>query len=137
MKKNMTPALLDTEPPDVTPETFVLQAGAVFLTHYIQFAKATEKARLLRKETTRVGDATVECEVIEIQAPLPGYRDTYTWWVDDKRHLVLREDTKPATPRRPASSTVFAVAQIGGPMPDGLFRFTPPPGAKLADDPER
>jgi outer membrane lipoprotein-sorting protein len=136
-RKNVTPALLDTEPPEVTPETFVLQAGVVFLTHYIQFAKVTDRARLLRKETIRVGNAGVECEVIEIHAPLPGYRDTYTWWVDDERHLVLREDTKPATPRRPASSMVFAAAQIGEPLPDGLFRFTPPSGAQLADGPER
>jgi outer membrane lipoprotein-sorting protein len=136
-KKNVTPALLDTEPPEVTPETFVLQAGVVFLTRYVQLAKAVDRARLLRKETIQVGDGEVECDVLEIQAPLPGYRDTYTWWVDEKRHLVLREDIKPATPRRPLSSTIYTMAQIGEQIPDELFHFSPPPGAKFADEPER
>lgn len=133
-KKNVAPALLDTEPPEVTPETFVLQAEAVFLTRYVQFGKAADHARVLRRENLQVGVQSVLCTVIEIQAPLPGYRDTYTWWVDERRHLVLREDTKPATPRRPVSSTIYTEAAIGDPIPEEIFHFMPPPGARLVDD---
>jgi outer membrane lipoprotein-sorting protein len=132
-KNNVTPALLDTEPPEVTPETFVLQAEAVFLTRYVQLGKAADRARLLRKETLQTAGGAAACYVIEIQAPLPGYRDTYTWWVDEKSYLVLREDTKPTAPKRPLSSTIYSTAMIGEPIPDELFHFSAPPGAKLVE----
>lgn len=132
-KKRVAPALLDTEPAEVTPETFVLQAEAVFLTRYARFAKAADHARVLRKENVQSGGQSVACTVVEIEAPLPGYRDTYTWWVDEKTHLVLREDTRPASSRRPLSSTIYTEAAIGEPIPEQMFHFTPPPGARLVD----
>lgn len=131
-RKKVTLPLLDTEPPAISAETFVLQADAVFLSRYARLAGATDKARLVRQETLQAGGAA-DCFVIELQAPLPGFRDNYTWWVDRKRYLVLREDTQPASTRRPASSVVFTLAVIDEPIPDELFRFTPPPGAKQVD----
>src|SRR4029077_21022996 len=79
-RKGVTLPLLDTEPPAITPETFVLQADAVFLTRYAELAKASDHARLLRQEK----QSGVDCYVIELEAPRPGYRDSYTWWVDAK-----------------------------------------------------
>jgi outer membrane lipoprotein-sorting protein len=132
-KKSTTIPLLDTEPPEVSPETFVWQADAVFITRYAQMAKAADHAKLLRSETIAAGGGNADCYVFEIAAPLPGYRDTYTWWVDKKRYLVLREDTQPASSRRPSSSTVYTMATINEALPDDLFHFSPPPGAKQVD----
>jgi outer membrane lipoprotein-sorting protein len=132
-KKKTTLPLLDTEPPEITPETFVLQAESVFLTRYAQFAQATDHARYLRQETLSLAAGPAPCYVFELQAPLPGFRDTYTWWVDQKRHLVLREDTKPDSTRRPASSVVYSLASIDEPIPEDAFHFTPPAGARLVE----
>jgi outer membrane lipoprotein-sorting protein len=132
-KKRTTLPLLDTEPPEITPEAFVLQAETVFLRRYSQFASAADHARYLRQETLTTPAGPVACFVIELQAPLPGYRDTYTWWVDPKRSLVLREDTKPATPRRPSSTVIYSLASIGEPIPPQIFQFMPPVGARLVD----
>jgi len=132
-RKRVTLPLLDTEPPAISPDTFVLQADTVFLTRYAEFAKAADHARLLRQEIIAAGGGTADCYVIEFQAPLPGFRDRYTWWVDKTRHLVVREDTQPASSRRPASSVIYTAASIDEPLPDDLFRFTPPPGAKQVD----
>lgn len=126
-KKSTSLPLADTEPPDVTPETFVLQAETVFITRYVRLATAVDHAKVLRQENFQ----NAECYVIELQAPLPGFRDTYTWWVDKIRHVVLREDTQPDSPRRRPSRSVFSVARIDEPLPEELFHFTPPPGAKL------
>ena len=128
-RKSTTLPLLDTEPPDITPEAFVLQAETVFLTRYAELAKATDHATFIREETIQGAD----CYVIRIQAPLPGFRDDYTWWVDKKRYLILREDTQPSTPRRPSSSTIYTLATIDEPIPEELFHFTPPPGSKLVE----
>jgi outer membrane lipoprotein-sorting protein len=132
-KKRTTLPLLDTEPPEITPEAFVLQAETVFLRRYAQFAQATDHARYLRQETLTTPAGPVPCAVIELRAPLPAYRDTYTWWIDPKRSLVLREDTRPATNRRPPSTVVYSLASIGEPMPPEIFQFTPPAGATQVD----
>jgi len=129
-QKMTTLPLLDTEPPDITPETFVLQADAIFLTHFSEFAKAADRARLAREDVLPTPNGNIDCYVFEFHAPLPGFRDDYTWWVDRQRYLVLREDTRPATPRRPPSSTIYTLASIDEPLPAELFRFTPPAGAK-------
>jgi len=132
-RKKTTLPLLDTEPPEITAETFVLQAETLFLTRYAELAKATDHARYLRQETISTENGSAPCYVFEMQAPRPGFRDTYTWWVDQKRHLVLREDTKPATQRRPASSVIYRSASIDEPIPEDVFHFTPPAGAKLVE----
>ena len=133
-RKNTSLPLLDTEPPEVSPETFVLQAEVVFLSRYARFAKAAaSSARLLRQETIPIAGGTADCYVFEIHAPLPAFQDDYTWWVDKNRYLVLREDTKPSSARRKPSSTIYTLASIDEPVPEELFHFTPPPGAKQVD----
>jgi outer membrane lipoprotein-sorting protein len=124
-KKKITLPLLDTEPPAVSPETFVLQADVVFLSRYARLAAATDHAKLVRADT--------DSYVIELHAPLPGFRDTYTWWVDRKRYVVVREDTQPASNRRPVSSVVYSLASIDEPIPQELFHFSPPAGAKQVE----
>jgi hypothetical protein len=53
-----------------------------------------------------------------------------TWWIDKRRFLVLRDDQAGGpNPSFVGSSTVWIRTQIDG-VPDDLFIFTPPPGAK-------
>jgi len=128
-KKKVTLPLLDTEPHAISSETFVLQADVVFLSRYARLAAAADHAKLIRQE----GDNYV----IELCAPLPGFRDQYTWWVDKRRYLVVREDTQPASTRRPVSSVVYSVASIDEPIPEDVFHFTPPAGAKQVEQLEQ
>jgi outer membrane lipoprotein-sorting protein len=43
--------------------------------------------------------------------------------VDQQRFLILREDDA-------GSSSVFTTIKLGQPLPDELFEFKPPPGAR-------
>jgi outer membrane lipoprotein-sorting protein len=127
----------DVEPPDpqagpATSESpFVQQFAKLLFVRYIGFADAGSKARLVREETIDAGGGQTACYVVEI--PGQGSED-YTWWIDEKRFVVLREDTKPTEPGMPATSVVFTVAQINDALPSELFTFTPPPGSKLVDE---
>jgi len=125
IRKSTSLPLVDSEPPDVTSDVFVLQAETRFLTRYARLATAADHATLLRQEA--------DCYVIQLKAPLPGFRDDYTWWVDQKRFVVVREDTQPASTRWRPSSAVFSVASINEPLPAGIFQYTPPAGAKLVE----
>jgi outer membrane lipoprotein-sorting protein len=111
---------------------FVRQFAMLLFYRYVGFAKNSAEARLLRQETIEAGGGMAECYVIEIKSPENG--GDYTWWVDQKRFLVLREDTKPADASQPPSSVVFTVAQLNEPLAEDLFQFTPPAGAKLVDE---
>jgi outer membrane lipoprotein-sorting protein len=123
----------DTEPPDVTPDIWVFQAETRFMTRYARLSTAADHATLVRQEAIQTAAGMVDCYVIELKAPLPGFRDDYTWWVDSKRFLVLRDDTRPASTRYRPSSSVFSVASINEPLPEGVFQFTPPAQATLVE----
>jgi len=87
-----------------------------------QFGPASETdARLLREEA--------DCYVIQFQ-PSRIPRSVTTWWIDKRRFLVLRDDQAGGPdPLLVGSSTVFTRTQTSG-VPDDLFLFMPPPGAK-------
>jgi outer membrane lipoprotein-sorting protein len=106
---------------------FVKNFASLLFVRYVGFAQSASKARVLRDEAI----GAVDCYVVEI--PDQGSED-YTWWIDKKRFIVLREDTKPADPSMPATSVVFTVAQINESLPADLFKFTPPAGSKLVED---
>jgi len=80
--------------------------------------------RFLREQPIEYGGAKVNCYVLSISEKET--KLAYTWWVDTKRHLILRED-------HGDSSTVFATIKLGGPIPDDRFKFTPPPGAQKVE----
>jgi outer membrane lipoprotein-sorting protein len=46
-----------------------------------------------------------------------------TWWIDKTNYHVVRVDDD-------QSSVVFTTIKLNEPLPDDLFIFTPPPGAK-------
>lgn len=82
-----------------------------------QFAPA---AILLREEAIEFGGSKVECFVLSIAARQENA--AFTWWVDAKRYLVLREDRKD-------SSFLFKTIKLGEALPNELFKYEPPPGA--------
>ena len=121
--------------PLVTPEGPV----SAFIDHiedtFFQGFKVlgTFQARLLREETVSGNGSPVRCYVVEIVTPL---QTAFTWWVDEKRNVVLREVFEA---RRPGQSpsltrrTEFSVAQIGGLIDKQLFVFSPPAGARQTE----
>jgi outer membrane lipoprotein-sorting protein len=90
----------------------------------------TFQARLLREETVSGSGVPVPCYVVEIVTPL---QTAFTWWVDEKRNVVLREVFESRRPGQPPSltrRTEFSVDQIGGSIDKQSFVFSPPSGAR-------
>ena len=57
----------------------------------------------------------------------PKYISTVqTWWIDKASYHVVRVDDDD-------SSVVFTTIKLNEPLPDDLFKFTPPPGAKKVE----
>lgn len=93
-------------------------------------------ARLLRQETLEQDGRRIPCYVVEIAHDK---KDEFlTWWIDQSRYIVLREDIEegrghtgePVTYRE---SAVYTVVKINEPLSPDLFVFTPPPGAKQVE----
>ena len=80
-------------------------------------------AKLRREEEIEFSGAKIICYVVSVPEKWPG---PYTWWIDKASHRIMREDTGDG-------STVYTTVKLGGPLPDGLFKFEPPPGAKKID----
>jgi len=90
-------------------------------------------ARLLREEAVSINGSRAACYVIKITTPL---HTAFTWWIDKKSSLVLREAFELNRPPEPPSltrRTEFTVIQIGGPIDQQSFVFIPPPGARQTD----
>jgi outer membrane lipoprotein-sorting protein len=100
-----------------------------FILEYRLAAADESDARLLREESIEIGNTKADCYVVQFQSPrLP--RFVSTWWVDKRRFLVLRDDQEGGSdPSMVGSRTIWIRTQLDG-VPDDLFLFTPPPGAK-------
>ena len=81
-------------------------------------------AKFLRNEAIDFGGAKIDCYVLSIPSTIG--RSGYTWWVDARRYLVLREDSSD-------SSSVFTTIRLGEPLSDDLFTFKPPVEAQRVD----
>jgi outer membrane lipoprotein-sorting protein len=99
-----------------TPE----QMDRVVMQKYRAAADFIKGAKFLREDEIQVGAANVACYVISVPEESPG---PYTWWVDEKSHRVLREVTS-------EGGTTYTIIKLGEALPDGLFKFKPPPGAR-------
>ncbi len=117
--------------PGAGESPFAQQFAMLLFIRYIGFAQLARQAHFAREETIDAGGGRADCYVVTIMGQ--GSED-YTWWIDKKRFVVLREDTRPTDPANPATSVVFTVAQINEPLSADLFKFTPPPGSKLVDE---
>jgi outer membrane lipoprotein-sorting protein len=81
-------------------------------------------AKILREDAIVFGGSKVDCYVVSVAEKPGGY--AYTWWVDKQTFRILREDNA-------GSSTVFTTIKLGESLPDDLFKFVPPPGARKVE----
>jgi outer membrane lipoprotein-sorting protein len=98
-----------------------------------------ENARLLREASIETDAGPTTCYVIEIpEEKEPGiYPQSYTWWVEKGSNKLLREDRRRVAPRGSDESiTVYQTVKLDEPLPEELFVFTPPPGARKVEQPE-
>jgi hypothetical protein len=89
-------------------------------------ADSIDGARVLREEAVRLAGAIVDCWVVSLPQRKNG--TAYTWWVDKQLGRIVHEDDA-------GSSTRFTTIQLSGALPDDLFRFAPPAGARKLDKP--
>ena len=82
-----------------------------------------EGAKFLREETIEIGSGKVDCYLVTVSTMKDGSQSTYTWWVDKQHYHVVRDDGAD-------SSSVFTTIKLAEPLPDDLFRFDPPAGAR-------
>jgi outer membrane lipoprotein-sorting protein len=93
-------------------------------------AEHTSGAKFLREETLEIAGKKMDsyvCHVVVV--PLDSDAFPSTWWIDKKTYRVLREDDLNSDS---TSTTVFTEWRLDEPQPAGLFKFTPPPGARKA-----
>jgi outer membrane lipoprotein-sorting protein len=83
------------------------------------------------EETLTVQGSSFPCIVVSIEGrPFP--KSKAKLWIDKARKVVLREDvTNVSGTIVESSSTIYQIVRINEPLPEVLFQFTPPPGAKL------
>ena len=108
---------------------------------YKSLEKFEANAKLLREETLNAGGADRACWVVEVppRFPVGGIvieRSPTTYWVEKATHLIVKETEttklKPPmqdTPQTQISTTTYSVLRVAEPIPDDLFKFTPPPNA--------
>ncbi len=109
----------------ITPAPGGLGEGPEFLMSGIRsIASQAMNGKLVREENLGVGGSDTACYVIE--ATFEGQPETL--WIDKKRFLILRKDTAD-------SKVTFTTVKLNQPLPDELFKFDPPPGAKKIEPP--
>lgn len=90
----------------------------------------TQDARIVREEKCPTTSAQTTCDVIEIK-DRTNPQALYTFWVDKKRHLVLRRDIAFVWENgSDVTSIIYDVTELNAQLPDDLFVFTPPRSAK-------
>jgi len=111
------------------------------IAQYYHLLRGLTDARWVRAEPVTLGGRAVECDVIaaDYQHP-PGLNATYSptfLWVERERALVLRESTfvhveaaDTTGPSEMSQSTSYVTARTNQVLPESLFAFRPPAGAK-------
>jgi outer membrane lipoprotein-sorting protein len=92
-----------------------------------RYRRATEfadSAKYLREELLEIGDTEAYCYVVTV-FPI-GTRGPFTWWVDKRSYQILREDDA-------GNSVTFRTVKLNTLLPDDLFKFDPPPGARQVE----
>jgi outer membrane lipoprotein-sorting protein len=87
-------------------------------------AEYAASARIIREEAMDFGGAKAECYVVTFTER--ERKTAYTWWIEKGRYRVLRED-------HAGSSTVYTTIELNEALPDALFKFVPPAGARKAE----
>jgi TonB family protein len=112
-----------------------------FLAGYSRLPDRLGDAKIIGAETLEIGGRRSDCFVIEAYyfATLTGRQSstlTRKLWIDKSRNIVLRE-IQHTEARMPWGRTIntkmtyiFTVAMVGESIPESLFTFIPPEGAK-------
>jgi outer membrane lipoprotein-sorting protein len=82
------------------------------------FGEMMKGAALVREENLSVNGARASCYVFETRSG--------TFWVDKSRYVILQAQTGEAR-------IVFTSVKLNESLPDDLFKFEPPPGAKRVE----
>lgn len=107
---------------------------------YERLADYAPVARVIRQEGAMISGREIPCWVVE----LPGAPETANGvqnfprllWIEKERSLVLRDvlSSRVRRPYTPPSEQIrtctFTLAKINEPLPDPLFQFVPPDGAR-------
>jgi len=99
-----------------------IEASGVDFSTMLRYRTAADfsaTAGFLREETIEIAGAKIVCYVVLVREE----KYEYTWWVDEKSNHILREDSD-------GSSAIFTTVKMGEPLPDSLFKFVVPPGAR-------
>jgi outer membrane lipoprotein-sorting protein len=91
---------------------------------YRSAVDAADKTSFVREEEINVAGVKSTCYVVLV--PPQEHLPEQVWWIDKSSYRVLRVDDKD-------SSAVFTTIKLNEPLPDGLFEFTPPPGAQKVE----
>ena len=113
-----------------------------FVTQYATLPDALKRARILREESLELGGEARSCFVVEVE--VQGAEDSRneeilprTLWIEKARYLVLKETSgsRRESPEfegrlETKQSLTLSLAKINQSLPDNLFVFQPPAGAK-------
>jgi peroxiredoxin/outer membrane lipoprotein-sorting protein len=110
---------------------------------YEHIAKRVTWAKIVRTEEVEVEGKSIDCYVVEVAyEPSTESSDIerkslpQTFWIDKARYIVLR-DISIAKTDLPAfqieQRSTLTVAKMNEPLPDNLFVFVPPEGAREVD----
>jgi outer membrane lipoprotein-sorting protein len=105
---------------DLSPEA----VDAFAIGRFRLAADLAGSARFLRAEVIEMNGAKVDCNVLTVPVSIPKEGTTnHTWWIEKKSNHIVREDHN-------GSSVVFTTIKLNESLPDDLFKFKPPPGAR-------
>lgn len=77
----------EEKPPPADPAE---AAANLFVGRYAVFGKLGSRAKWIRSQTLKTGDAKAECEVVEIDLG----KSKHTLWIDRERYLVIQHEEK-------------------------------------------
>jgi len=108
------------------------------LEQFERISASVHAARNLRTEKLEVGDAPVECLVVEVELEEqdPGEKRVRTYWIDPQRNLVLKVVQTDklsggvANALETEITTTFRKADVNPSIPNSTFAFKPPADAK-------
>jgi len=117
------------------PKSFARKVMDGKFLRYAKFESMSNRARIVREEGCTSNGVHSECYVLEINAETTSPQTVtgvYTLWVDKRRYLVLRDDFSlvDKVAGTYTNSILYDIARINVEIPERLFSFSPPQGAK-------
>lgn len=138
---------IEQNQPIATPEQMdslrIQELGGIIgaiLNSYRGIMAGAESVSVLRSETIRQGGRSRVCDVVRARYSSPASERTMlrTYWVEREHSLVLRQQTDLRTQGEEgvterAETMSFRQASLDQPVPDSVFTFRPPAGAKKVE----